>query len=90
MGLGGLWTLRPAPLPAEPVRLDPRQAEAWMADALPGVGAMGRERVAQALRRGEWATIPARARALALEVFTVPVHPSSAQHSLPLQPATWP
>lgn len=53
LGLGVLATARPQPSRSAPTAIPVAQCEAWMADAIPRVGARKREAVAAAIRRGE-------------------------------------
>jgi hypothetical protein len=56
----------------EPPRVDARQAEAWMADALPGVGVKRRHDSLEALRRGDIEALPKQARETARACFIFP------------------
>lgn len=66
----GLWSLKPAPAPSEPHPIPYARSEAWMADALPGVGIKTRDQQWQRIRAGQLDTLPASARAIARQVFT--------------------
>ena len=65
----GLWSLRPPPTPSEPVRVAPAASEAWMADALPGVGVKTRVLTWRHLQQGQLNGVPERARKTATQVF---------------------
>ncbi len=67
----GIWAeTRPQPGTGVPARIPLSQAQPWMADCLPGVGAKTRDRLAAALRAGRWDAVPVRARASARAWFT--------------------
>jgi len=51
-------------------RLPAGDCEAWMADALPGIGPKTREAMAAAIRSGEWRHLPSGAREVAKRVFS--------------------
>lgn len=75
MALIGLISLRPAPAPTEPSRVALGalgDSEAWMADALPGIGAKTRKAMFHQLRAGHLEALPERARQMARQVFTIP------------------
>ena len=57
------------PHPAEPARRDPRAAEPWMADALPGIGPKRLAPVLVDIRAGEIGRVPKPARGVAEQVF---------------------
>lgn len=67
LAVSGSWRARP---PAAPPRVPAAQAEAWMADCLPGIGAKRREQAAAAIRSGDLAALPPAARAAARELFS--------------------
>jgi hypothetical protein len=69
LALLALAFVRQPAAPEPPPRIPASACEAWMADALPGVGAKSREHIAAAIRSGELASLPPRARALARELF---------------------
>lgn len=75
----GLATLRPAPAPGIPERIANTRSEAWMVDALPGIGNRTRERHLQAVRDGRHTALPVRSQDVALQVFTwsTPTHTSA-------------
>lgn len=73
----GLAGLRPSPTPIEPRRVACTASEAWMADALPGVGTKTRDLQWQRIRSGEIAALPERARTIARHVFIWPAEPHS-------------
>jgi hypothetical protein len=60
---------RQASHPSEPARRDPRQAEAWMVDALPGIGPKRLTPVLADIRAGKIGQVPKPARAVAELVF---------------------
>jgi hypothetical protein len=70
VALGVLAWLRPMPPQIVPARIPATQAEAWMADCLPGVGSKTRERMAEALRNGDTGRLPPQARSLVQELFS--------------------
>lgn len=72
VGLGMLAWLRPSRTPLAPPRIPAAQAEPWMADGLPGVGAKTREHVATVLRSGNIEQIPHRAQEAARQMFVLP------------------
>ena len=53
LGLGVLATIRPLPERLAPPPIPAAGCEAWLADAIPRVGARKREAVAAGIRRGE-------------------------------------
>ena len=69
VAIGGLAVWRAARPPADH-RLPAAQAEAWMADCLPGIGPVTREAMAAAIRSGDLEALPARARPVARRVFS--------------------
>lgn len=68
----GLVTLRSAPAPDIPERIANTQGEAWMVDALPGIGSRTRERHLQSVRDGRRAALPSRSQEVASQVFIWP------------------
>lgn len=66
----GLWSLRSPPAPSDPVRVPAARSEAWMADALPGVGVKTRDQQWQRITSGDLQALPERARAVASQIFT--------------------
>ena len=60
--------MRPAEIPA---KMDPAQAEPWMADCLPGIGPARRDAAAEAIRSGRALPVPTAAAALP-EWFALP------------------
>jgi hypothetical protein len=60
------------PHPAEPAPRDPRAAEPWMVDALPGIGPKRLGPVLVAIRAGELGCVPKPARGVAEQVFEQP------------------
>ncbi len=75
MALIGLVSLRAAPAPTEPSRVALGALgdnEAWMADALPGIGAKTRAAMFHQLRAGHLEALPERARQMARQVFIIP------------------
>jgi hypothetical protein len=68
----GVFTLRPAPSPLFPGRIQTNAAEAWMADALPGIGPKTRESMVHKIRLGAFDVLPARAQVIARQVFMLP------------------
>lgn len=82
MALIGLISLRAAPAPTEPSRVALSAIgdnEAWMADALPGIGAKTREAMFHHLRAGHLEALPERARQMARQVFIIPENHSGAK-----------
>ena len=61
------WRQRPGEL-----RLPHDQAEAWMAETLPGIGPRTREAMATAIRHGHLDALPHRAQAGARRIFLWP------------------
>ena len=72
MAIIGLISLRAAPAPTEPSRVALADSEAWMADALPGIGAKTRVAMFHQLRAGHLEALPERARHMARQVFLIP------------------
>ena len=72
IALIGLISLRAAPAPTEPSRVALADSEAWMADALPGIGAKTRVAMFHELRAGHLEALPERARQMARQVFIIP------------------
>ena len=72
MALIGLWSLRSPPAPSDPLRVPTAHSEAWMADALPGVGVKTRDQQWQRIKAGDPHALPERARAVASQVFIWP------------------
>ncbi len=72
IALIGLISLRAAPTPTEPSRVALADSEAWMADALPGIGAKTRVAMFHQLRTGHLEALPERARQMARQVFIIP------------------
>ena len=72
MALIGMISLRAAPAPTEPSRVALADSEAWMADALPGIGAKTRVAMFHQLRAGHLEALPERARHMARQVFLIP------------------
>ena len=68
LALGGWHRLHPRPPAPQP--RDPRTAEPWMLDALPGIGAKRRDAAAAAVRAGAWDQLPQATRTAATEAFT--------------------
>lgn len=68
----GAFTLRSAPSPLVPNRIPVNTADAWMADALPGIGPKTRESMLQKIRLGAFDSLPARAQVIAHHVFIRP------------------
>ena len=68
----GLWSLRSPPAPSDPVRVSAARSEAWMADALPGVGVKTRDQQWQRIKAGDLQALPERTRAVASQVFIWP------------------
>ena len=75
MVLIGLWSLRSPPAPSDPLRVHAAHSEAWMADALPGVGVKTRDQQWQRIKAGDSHALPERARAVASQVFIWPETP---------------
>ena len=75
LALAGVWSLRTPPVPGIPQRIEVTQAEPWMVDTLPGIGARTRERYWRVVRTGVATALPERARAIARQVFTWPEGP---------------
>ncbi len=73
----GLISLRTSPEPTEPLRIPCAASEAWMADALPGIGIKTRDLQWQKIRSGEIGALPERARAIARHVFIWPAAPDT-------------
>jgi hypothetical protein len=69
MVLIGLWSQRSRPLPSDPVRVPVVHCEAWMADALPGVGVKTRDVQWQRIKSGDLQALPKRARVVAEQIF---------------------
>ncbi len=81
MILIGFGSLRTAPQPTEPRRIFHAESQAWMADALPGVGVKTRDQHWQKIRVGDIAGLPERARVIARQVFIWPEEARSSIHS---------
>ena len=83
MVLIGLISLRAAPAPTAPSRIALSTLgdnEAWMADALPGIGAKTRVAMFHQLRAGHLEALPERARQMARQVFIIPENLSSSKN----------
>jgi hypothetical protein len=82
MVLIGLWSMRPAPAPVVPERVDCALSEPWMVDALPGIGPRTRDRYWQIVRAGSLAGLPERSRTMARQAFRWPgeAQPSNTEH----------
>lgn len=78
MAIIGVFTLRSAPSPLVPNRIPVNTADAWMADALPGIGPKTRESMLQRIRLGSFDSLPARAQVIARQVFLQPAAGSVA------------
>lgn len=72
-----LLAWRPSPAPDVPARIAIDQGEAWMAEALPGIGPRTRDLRWQQIRAGDLRALPHRAGVLAAEVFTWPGPPAT-------------
>ncbi len=70
LAVGLLTRLRA--LPTAPAKLDPAQAQLWMADSLPGIGAKRLEPTLAAIRGGHVGSLPKPAREAAKQVFSLP------------------
>ncbi len=68
----GVSTMRPSPSPQEPDRIVVNSAEAWMADALPGIGPKTRESMLHKIRLGAFESLPTKAQQIARHVFMRP------------------
>ena len=77
MVLIGLWSLRSPPAPSDPVRVPGIHSEAWMADALPGVGVKTRDQQWQRIKSGDLQALPERARVVASQIFIWAKSPQS-------------
>jgi hypothetical protein len=74
VGLACTALLRTPPGARVPPRMPTSAAQAWMTDALPGIGQKTRERMAAAIRANTFEQLPARARPLAEQVFARDAH----------------